>query len=195
MFDDIAPNCFMTCFGIMGHYKDFKMRNHRDVLKRRVVEPLSDLTYPMGFFDGAAQGQPRGVGCRILFSQQHSYNVWMGIEDSTNKFSELVVVWTCLFWANHKGIRDIQIFVDSRVVIDWLNLKLEIHSIYLQQWCMRIKELLLLFTGTSFRHIFRENNMEVDRLSKHGLGCEMGLLHFAELSGTSVTRTNRVHIF
>lgn len=68
VFDDIAPNFYLTCIGIMGLFKDFKKRNHRDVLKRRVVEPLQDFTYPVGFFDGVAQGHQGGVGCRILIS-------------------------------------------------------------------------------------------------------------------------------
>lgn len=119
----------------------------------------------------------------------------MGIEESINNFFELVAVWTCLFWANQLGISDIRIFGDSRFVIDWLNLKADLHSIYLQHWCFRINELLSLFTSTNFRHIFHENNMDADRLSKRGLGCEMGILHFEELSSSSVIKTDQIQIF
>lgn len=119
----------------------------------------------------------------------------MGIDDNTNNFSELVAVWACLFWAKRLGIRDIQNFGDSHVVIDWINLKTGIHSIYLQHWCTSIRDLLTYFTGTSFRHIFCENNQDVDRLSKRGLGKKMGSLYFEELSGSSVIKADNFQMY
>jgi len=196
IFDDVLPNIYLTCNWILGFFKEHRKRSRKEHIKRRVVVLLIDHTYPVGFFYGAAQGLLGGVGCRLMISLHHSFNLWMGIEACTNNFSEIVALWTCLYWANHLGICDIRIFGDSRVAIDRINCKADIHSIFLQHWCLRIKDLLTHFTGTSFQHIFRENNMEADRMSKRGLGCVTETnVYFEELYGTSVIRTGSHQFF
>lgn len=193
IFDDIAPDVILTCNQIMGFYKDYWNQNHRSLQKRRVIAPFTVLAFPAAFFDGAAQGPLGGVGIRILLTSQHFTNLWMGIDACTNNFSEVVALWTCLYWVKRMDIQDIRVFGDSRVVIDWVNGKADIHSLLLQHWCSHIKGLVSQFSNTSFQHVYREYNKEADQLSKRGLSCTMGSLYFEEYLGSTVI-SNGVHI-
>jgi len=141
IFENIVPNIQIICNRIMGYYNLFSNCNLSTLVKHRMVEPLKDLQYPIGFFDGAAQGQLGGVGCRLWISPNHFYNLWMGLEDCTNNCSEIIALWLCLYWAMYLGITDIWIMGDSKVVIDWYNHVAELHSILLQHWCRSIRNL------------------------------------------------------
>jgi len=180
---------------IMGLHKDYWKRKQRSPHLRRVTAPQADLVYPVAYFDGAAQGPLGGVGVRIILSPQHLVDLWMGIDACTNNFSEIVALWTCLYWTKRMDIHDIRVFGDSRVVIDWINGKADIHSIILQHWCSRIQVLVSHFSVTCFQHVYREFNMEADRLSKRGLGCTMGTLYYEEFLGATVINHGAHRIF
>ena len=62
----------------------------------------------------------------------------------------------------------IQIFGDSKIIIDWDVDIHHIHSSYLSPWLRRVKMLIDSFQGLDFSHIFREQNEKVDDLSKKG---------------------------
>jgi len=168
---------------------------HHSPLGRRVVRPITDLIFPVGFFDGAAQGHLGGVGCRILRSQSHHIDLWMGIEDCTNNCAEIIALWLCLFWARILHINDIRIFGDSRVIIDWFNHKSMIHTLSLQHWCRTIRDILPHYTCVTVRHTYRENNEDADRLSKKALGGHRGLLNIEETRGSTIYRTEQIKLF
>jgi len=157
--------------------------------------PLRDWHYPVGFFDGAAQGHLCGAGCRIWINQHHYYNLWMSLEDCTNNCSEIIALWLCLHWAKQLGITDIRIMGDSKVVIDWFNHTADLHSILLLHWCRTIRTIQSHFSCVTVQHTYRENNMIADRLSKRGLGGQVGLLQFEELMGTTVIRRGHIMLF
>jgi len=179
----------------LGLYKDYGKGSLLPRKTHRIIEPLLLDTYPVGFFDGATQGFEGGCGFRIWLDGAHFINGWLGIDNCTNNFSELVAVWVLLHWAEHLKLRDIRIYGDSRVVIDWLNNKSSIHSINLIHWCARVKLLVGDFTFINFTHIFRELNMDVDILSKRGLGGPPSVLFYEEQRGSIIIRRGRADLF
>jgi len=163
--------------------------------RKRMIEPLSDLLYPIAFFDGAAQGSTGGVGCRFWISPVHFFDLWMGLEQCTNNCSEIIALWVCLYWGKVLGITDLRIRGNSKVIIDWYNHKAVIHSIILQPWCRSIQHINKHFTNVSVQHLYRELNEDADSLSKRGIGGQTGILHFEELQGSTIIRSGHNQIF
>jgi len=139
VFEDMHPNCYLTCSKILGLYNDYGGGDQPAVREHRVINPLLIDSYPVGFFDGVAQGNKGGCGFRLWIDESHSFKGWTGVDGCLNNFSELVAAWAILFWSKRMNIKEIRIFGDSRVVIDWLDGKSAIHSINLLHWCDRIR--------------------------------------------------------
>jgi len=72
---------------------------------RRHILPFSHDFQRVGFFDGAG-----GCGFIIYLTEDHFFRGWMGLDISTNNFSELMTVWLLLHWAHKQDLRDIRIF-------------------------------------------------------------------------------------
>lgn len=156
---------------------------------------MPNYTFSAGFFDGAAHEQKGGCGFRLWLNDTHSYRCWMAIDNCTNNFSELVVAWALLHWVKLLNIWDIRIFGDSRVVIDQLAGKADLHSINLLHWCSQIKNILHFFTHTSFCHVYREHNRDADILSKKGIGGTPGVMFYEELMGLNVISAGSITLY
>jgi len=186
IFEDVKPNSYLVGMRIIHHYNEYRSLD-KPVSFSRQIEPMTLDQYPVDFFDGAAQHEKGGCGFILFMSGDHYYKEWMGIDISTNNLSELMVA--LLFWAQELSIKELKIFGDSCIVIDWLLGKSSIKAINLLYWCRRIHTLLTLFRSLSFGHIYREHNVEVDALSMRGIGCMEGLILVEEYQGTIVSRS------
>jgi hypothetical protein len=71
-------------------------------------------------------------------------------------------------------ILDLQVFGDSRIIIDWLNQKGKLQVISLECWKDRIRDLSKAFRTINFTHIYRDINKEADILSKKALQMQEG---------------------
>lgn len=98
--------------------------------------------------------------------------------------SEVLVLWGLLWFAYQLCIEELRVFGDFKVLIDYLNKGKNISPGHLETWLVCIEMLRNFFTSISFKHIFREKNSQVDRLSKKGLNGEFGLM-FYELYDSS----------
>ena len=67
------------------------------------------------------------------------------------------------------------------MVVDWVNRKIQINALHLQQLMNAIRSLLELFTDFRISHIYRELNMEADGLSKLALLLDPGNLEIEEI--------------
>ena len=85
---------------------------------------------------------------------------------ATNNKAKLSALWATLKVARSNQIQDIQIFCDSKVVVDWENGKNIIQAPHLQHLLAEIQTLKSMFKRISFAHIYRELNAEADSLSK-----------------------------
>eukprot|EP00253_Pinus_taeda_P010417 PITA_10417 len=124
---------------------------------------------PWAFFDGASQNNRVGAGMSIHLSVDHYLKASVGLGSGTNNFAELSALHLLLCWLLQRNIPSIQIFGDSQNVINWVNGNSLCHS---QTLNPLLEEIILLkspFTSFHICHIFRENNVEADLLSKTGL--------------------------
>jgi hypothetical protein len=69
---------------------------------------------------------------------------------------------------------------DSKIIIDWCNNRGKLQVISLNCWKVRFRELNKYFSKLSFSHIFREYNMEADKLSKKALKEPEGKIYYSQ---------------
>jgi ribonuclease HI len=100
--------------------------------------------------------------------------LWPG----TNTRAELLGVWATLILATRLDMKDLQVYGDSKIVIDWLNCRGNLQVISLVGWKDRIKELATSFRTIRFAHIYREQNREADALSKKALQIPEGKIMY-----------------
>jgi ribonuclease HI len=84
----------------------------------------------------------------------------------SNTREELLGVWATLSLSHRLEIDQLQLLGDSKIVVDWLNHMSNLHVYSLMGWMEKIRELIKLFNTIRFDHIYREENVEVDVLSK-----------------------------
>ena len=70
-------------------------------------------------------------------------------------------------------LKSLSIFGDTKLVINWISERKRCHDIFLGLLLKDIKSLKRELEATSFRHVYREMNYEVDSLSKFGVNMVM----------------------
>jgi ribonuclease HI len=71
----------------------------------------------------------------------------------TNTKDELFGAWVTLTLAKLWDITRLQVMGDSKVIIDWLNQKANLHAIDIEGWKRRTKAMITNFQEISFHHI------------------------------------------
>ena len=66
------------------------------------------------------------------------------------------------------------------MTIDWANGQLQINAPHLQHLLRAIRDQMVNFESISFQHIYRELNVEADKLSKVALTLPPGLMEVKE---------------
>jgi ribonuclease HI len=92
--------------------------------------------------------------------------------------SKLLGAWAALTLAHRLSITDFHVIGDSKIVIDWLNNKGSLQAISIDCWKDRIKELFKFFSVITFAHVYREENLEADILSKKALTARPGAIAY-----------------
>jgi ribonuclease HI len=123
---------------------------------------------PIGWFDGVAQvrGQISGAGGVIKINSHTEYRWMLNCGPGTNTRAEFLGVWALLTLASRLHLQDLQVFGDSKIVIDWLNHKCVLQVLNLECWKDQIKDLYKDFRTLIFSHIYKEYNQQSDELSK-----------------------------
>ena len=91
-----------------------------------------------------------------------------------------------LFFAIHKNLLALQVRRDSKVIIDWALDKHDIHSVELEHWLCRVKDLFRQLNSLSFQHVYREYNVLADDLSKRAIGLGTNMIYWQEYSEGSM---------
>ena len=100
----------------------------------------------------------------------------------SNNKAELAALNMILKVAINNNISQLQVFEDSKMVVDLVNRKIQINAPHLQQLLSAIRRLLEFFTGFRISHIYKELNMEADGLSKQALLLDPGNLETEVIS-------------
>jgi len=125
-----------------------------------------DHSIPWAFFNGAAQQHGCGGDFILYLSDQHHYKVKMGLGVGTNNFVELITLRNLMHFALNHECRDLQIYGDSNIIINWINLKSRCYTHTLLNILDEVMHLKSQFNNIIVRHIYREHNHSADGLSK-----------------------------
>ena len=91
-----------------------------------------------------------------------------------NTRAELLAIWAILRVSKLMGLPMHSIIGDSLVIISWLNRLATLNVPSLNHWCDDIHAMLLSSPHVIFKHIYRENKLRHDGLSKQALKMDMG---------------------
>lgn len=138
------------------------------LVPRNLKEPCIDFTRSLVFFDGAFQGTLGIFGARAILSldKSHYLSLKYGVDKGTNNRAKIYSLHILLKVIVDKLLRKIQVFGDSKLVINWENEKVHFSNLVLETIREQLLEIKALFEEVSFVHAFREFNHTTDHLSK-----------------------------
>ena len=115
-----------------------------------------------------------------MLNMDHYFFLKLGCGQSTNTWLELLALWVLLIFSKHIGLPYLHIRGDSSTIISWFNGLASLETLELAGWCIEITNLQSYFIHLESAHVFREFNVQVDRLSKEALHIPTGLLYSME---------------
>lgn len=145
---------------------------------------IIDRTISWAYFDGAAQSHRCGGGFLLYLSDQHHYQIKMGLGEGTNNFAELITLRHLLHFALAHSCNNIQIFGDSKIIINWFN---SINNCDAQSLRNILDEIMVYkaqFNSIIYQHIYKEHNEAADKLSEEATTQPRGLWMIQEQHGT-----------
>ena len=110
-------------------------RSQEKYKKNGIMIPLEiNKSIPWAFFDGASQGDPPlgGSGGVVYFSANHKIHAKYSPGHYTNNKDKLGALHLFLNVAINNNISQLQFFGDSKMLVDWVNMKIQINAPNLQ---------------------------------------------------------------
>lgn len=125
------------------------------------------------YTDGGARGNPWIAGCGIFITD----TTWKAIErryhalgKSTNNIAEYTAVKMGIARAIELGADTIEVLSDSELVVKQLTGEYRVKNAALKYMHDQISRMIQSWKGTIyFRHIYREENHEADRLANKAM--------------------------
>lgn len=119
------------------------------------------------YTDGGARGNPGPSATGIVIKNERgeiveSYGEYLG--EQTNNFAEYSAIISGLKKAKNLGADEAICFLDSKLVVEQLNGKWKVKEPNLQKLFVQAYNASAQFKKVIFKHIYRENNKEADRL-------------------------------
>lgn len=152
LFEDHTLTFASACSFLLHFLSDVPILNRRPRL-RLLFSPQVDVGRPYGFFDGVAQCGARGAGGLLLISQLEYYEISLYIGKGSNTRAELLALGGLLFFARHLNLTYLQVFGDSRAVVDWAKGLNALRVASLGHWMKWIKSMMGLFINLDYNHI------------------------------------------
>jgi len=124
------------------------------------------------FSDGGARGNPgpAGIGAVLYDSKKQVLaKISKYIGEATNNQAEYQALITALKKAKELGGQELDVFLDSELVVKQLNREYKVKNKELAPLFLEVYNLSLNFSKITFTHVYRENNKEADRLVNEAL--------------------------
>jgi ribonuclease HI len=120
------------------------------------------------YSDGASRGNPgpASIGAAVYDSGGHEvHGVSRRIGRATNNEAEYRAAIAGLEAALALGARDVELVMDSELVVRQLNMRYKVRNPSLRRLFGRIKDLQWRFASFEVRHVRREQNRRADELA------------------------------
>jgi ribonuclease HI len=131
------------------------------------LSPIFRLNgYTMAFFDGASSvgDQICGAGGSLKRTNGPDIRWIFNCGVGSNTKAELVGAWATFAMEKLLDIHHIQIFGDSKVVIEWLEQKCNLQAVNIEGWKRSTRDLATSFQRINYQHIYRESNEEARQI-------------------------------
>ncbi|MCA9386633.1 ribonuclease HI family protein [Candidatus Dojkabacteria bacterium] len=119
------------------------------------------------FTDGGARGNPgpAAIGA-FIFDNEDNLAAFDGkyLGEATNNEAEYNALILGLTLANKEGIKEIDCFLDSELVVKQLNGQYLVKQEHLQKLKAEVQDLVFLFEKIAIHHVPREQNKHADRM-------------------------------
>lgn len=136
--------------------------------------------------DGGARGNPgpAGIGA-VLYDEAGEVigEIAEGIGATTNNVAEYRALIGGLELAAEKGVTEIEVFLDSQLVVSQVKGEWKIKNDSLRSLAVKARSLLSRFDRSSISYVPREENADADRLANQGM--DEAALNDADLGQTS----------
>jgi ribonuclease HI len=124
------------------------------------------------YADGAARGNPgpAGSGAVLLDADGHvmaELTKFLGV--ATNNVAEYTALIIGLEEAERRGVDDIDVRMDSKLVVEQMNGRWKIKHPNMKPLALRAGELWVTFPRRSIVHVPREENQIADALSNRAI--------------------------
>jgi len=195
LFENTLPSVRSVCYMSLSSF------HWQPSTIKPFLHKVVDFTLPAGhtvaFFDGAAKvnGCCCGAGGFFKAHPERSIKWFLCCGRGSNTKAELLGLWATLLLASFWSLDHIQVFGDSKVIIDWINHKCDLHSAHVEGWKAKTFLLASKFTDIAFRHLPRTFNSEADVLSKIALSHEVGRLHLFHYDRGQASFTTHLNLF
>ena len=122
--------------------------------------------------DGGSRGNPgpSGIGCVILSPESKvllEISEYIGVQ--TNNYAEYTAMIIALERAINLNIKNIEVFLDSKLVVEQMNGNWKVKNEDLQVLYNHAKELVKSFQVVTFNHVPRSLNKHSDSLANKAM--------------------------
>lgn len=124
------------------------------------------------YTDGGARGNPGPAGIGVVLRDQHGEvigEIARGIGEATNNVAEYEALIAGLELAQDQGVTEIEIYMDSELVVSQLLGKWKIKKDTLRPLAVKARSLMNRFATCEIKHVRRELNADADRLANQGM--------------------------
>ncbi len=124
------------------------------------------------YTDGGARGNPGPAGIGAVLRDESGEvigEIARGIGEATNNIAEYAALIAGLELALEKGVREVEIYMDSELVVSQLLGRWKIKKDTLRPLAVKARALMGRFESFSLSHVPRELNAEADRLANQGM--------------------------
>ena len=126
--------------------------------------------------DGGARGNPGPAGIGVVLKDDSGEvlgEIAAGIGSTTNNVAEYKAVIAGLELALEQGVTEIDVYLDSELVVSQLKGDWKIKNDRLRALAVRARVLLNRFEKSSLNHVRREHNADADKLANQGMDAAM----------------------
>ena len=124
------------------------------------------------YTDGGARGNPGPAGIGVVLRSEQGEvigEVAEGIGEATNNVAEYAALIAGLELALERGVTDIEIYMDSELVVSQLLGKWKIKKDTLRPLAVKARSLMGRFDSFTLAHVRRELNADADKLANQGM--------------------------
>lgn len=124
------------------------------------------------YTDGGARGNPGPAGIGVVLRDEYGEvvdEIAQGIGEATNNVAEYAALIAGLELAQAKGVTDLEVYMDSELVVSQLLGKWKIKKDTLRPLAVKARALMNRFDACELKHVRRELNVDADRLANQGM--------------------------